>query len=247
MKCGNSNKFMTRRGLRHMHFAYFVTVILIMVKRILLATWRNISWDITKWNMNISWVTDQGRTKSVNQQKLTNFNFSDSSNAESQECLLHWIIDAYQPLATVQRDSFRKYVHSLNKKALVIGEDKIQSMLSTKYFDTQQQITNILKGKSLSLTTDAWTSIAKERYITCTPHFIQPVTWTLHYFSLGIFKKDGTSTAVDVICYAEEHMTKFNITYPQLTCIVTDTEATISMGLAMLHKMKKDKCCGPMR
>jgi hypothetical protein len=186
-------------------------------------------------------------TKSGNQHKLTNFKFSDSCNAESQECILHWIIDAYLPLATVQRDSFRKYVHSLNKKALVIGEDKIQSMLSTKYFDTQQQITNILKGKSLSLTTDAWTSIAKERYITCTPHFIQPVTWTLHYFSLGIFKKDGTSTAVDVICYAEEHMTKFNITYPQLTCIVTDTEATISMGLAMLHKMKKDKCCGPMR
>jgi len=188
-------------------------------------------------------VTDQGRTKSVNQQKLTNFNFSDSSNAESQECLLHWIIDAYQPLATVQRDSFRKYVHSLNKKALVIGEDKIRSMLSTKYFDTQQQITNILKGKSVSLTTDAWTSIAKEGYITCTLHFIEPLTWTLHYFSMGIFKKDGTSTAVDVVRYAEEHMTKFNITYPQLTCIVTDTEATM-IAVSRLFKGKSTEAGG---
>jgi len=188
-------------------------------------------------------VTDQGRTKSVNQQKLTNFNFSDSSNAESQECLLHWIIDAYQPLATVQRDSFRKYVHSLNKKALVIGEDKIRSMLSTKYFDTQQQITNILKGKSVSLTTDAWTSIAKEGYVTCTLHFIEPLTWTIHYFSMGIFKKDGTSTAVDVVRYAEEHMTKFNITYPQLTCIVTDTEATM-IAVSRLFKGKSTEAEG---
>ena len=49
----------------------------------------------------------------------------------------------------------------------------------------------------------------------------------MHYFSLGIFKKDGTSTANDVVRYAEEHMKKFNVSYPQLTCIVPDTEATM--------------------
>jgi hypothetical protein len=165
-------------------------------------------------------------SKSGNQNKITKF-MDNTSNTESQECLIQWIIDAYLPLATVQRDTFRKYVYSLNKTAPIIGEDKIRSLLSNKYYDTQQQITNILKGQSVSLTTDAWTSIAKEGYVTCTLHFIEPATWTLHYFSLGIFKKDGTSTANDVVRYTEEHMTKFNITYPQLTCIVTDTEATM--------------------
>jgi hypothetical protein len=118
-------------------------------------------------------------------------------------------------------------IHCLNKKAPVIGEDKVRTLLSIKYFETMQSITNILKGKDVSLTTDAWTSITKEGYVTCTLHFIEPLTWTLHDFSLGIFKKEGTSTAVDVVRYAEEQLQKFNVSYPQLTCIVTDTESTM--------------------
>ncbi len=96
-----------------------------------------------------------------------------------------------------------------------------------KHFKTMQSITKILQGKDGSLTMDAWTCIAKENYITCTLHFIEPLTWTLHDFSLDIFKKDDTSTAVDVAHYAEDHMTKINMSYPQLDCIVTDTESTM--------------------
>jgi hypothetical protein len=59
----------------------------------------------------------------------------------------------------------------------------------------------------------------------------------LHDFSLGIFKKDGTSTAVDVVHYAEDQMKKFNLSYPQLTCIVTDTESTmIAAGCLFMDK-----------
>jgi uncharacterized protein with PQ loop repeat len=77
------------------------------------------------------------------------------------------------------------------------------------------------------LTTDAWTSISKIGYVTCTVHFLEPKTWTLHHFSLGIFKKDGASTAEDVVSYAEQNMRNFSIWYPTLTCVVTDTEATM--------------------
>ena len=49
----------------------------------------------------------------------------------------------------------------------------------------------------------------------------------MHHFSLGIFKKNKALTAVDVVGYAEQHMNNFGITYPQLTCVVTDTESTM--------------------
>ena len=160
------------------------------------------------------------------QQKLTPF-MESSLGAAYEECLLDWMIDSYQPLSAVQKDSFRKLTHCLNRKAPIIGQEKVRKLLSMKFFETQQDIIKILKGKNVALTTDAWTSIAKEGYVTCTLHFIEPLTWTLHYFSLGIFKKDGTSTANDVVRYTEEHMKKFNLSYPQLTCIVTDTEATM--------------------
>jgi len=175
------------------------------------------------------------------QTKLTSF--IESSNMEYQECLLDWMVSSYQPFSAIQNDSFRKMVHSLNKKAPVIGEDKIRSLMSMKYFETMQSITKIVKGKDVALTTDAWTSIAKEGYVTCTLHFIEPLTWTLHDFSLGIFKKDGTSTAIDVVRYAEDQMKKFSVSYPQLTCIVTDTESTM-IAAGRLFKEKSVEAGG---
>ena len=66
------------------------------------------------------------------QQKLTNL--MDSSTVEYQECLRHWMNDSYQPLSANQKDSFRKLTHSLNRKAPVIVEDKVRSLLSMKSF-----------------------------------------------------------------------------------------------------------------
>jgi hypothetical protein len=175
------------------------------------------------------------------QKKLTSF--IESSNMEYQECLLDWMVSSYQLLSAIQNDLFHKMVRSLKKNAPVIGEDKIQSLMPMKYFETMQSITKIVKGKDVSLTTNAWTSIAKEGYVTCTLHFIGPLTWTLHDFSLGIFKKDGTSTAVDVVRYAEDQMKKIKVSYPQLTCIVTDTKSMM-IAAGCLFKEKSVEAGG---
>jgi hypothetical protein len=122
---------------------------------------------------------------------------------------------------------FHKMLCSLNMKAPVISYGKICSLMSTKYYDSVNFAKQILKDKMVAVTTDAWTSSAKEDFITCTLHFIEPKSWTLHHFFLGVFKKDGTSTAADVVRYAEGHMENFGVTYSQLTCVVMDTESTI--------------------
>ncbi len=160
----------------------------------------------------------------VTQVKLTDYM---DNTAKYPDCLMKWIYSTFQPLSIVENDSFRNMIDSLNKKAPIIGKDKLRSMLSTHYSEVLHRITSILKGKYVALTTNAWTSISKIGYVTCTVHFVEPKTWTLHHFSLGIFKKDGASTAEDVVSYAEQHMRNFSIWYPTLTCVVTDTEATM--------------------
>jgi hypothetical protein len=144
-----------------------------------------------------------------------------------QDHLIKWLYTTFQPLSVVEQASFRDMISSLNKKSPLMGKEKVRSLLSTKYYEVLHRITSILKGKYISLTTDAWTSIAKVGYVTCTVHFIEPKSWTLHHFALGIFKKDGASTAADVVSYTEQHMKNFNVWYPSLTCVVTDTESTM--------------------
>ncbi len=56
--------------------------------------------------------------------------------------------------------------------------------------------------------------------------FVLPASeWGLA--TMPIYKKDGTSTAIDVVRYAEQHLNNFGISYKQLTCVVTDTESTM--------------------
>ena len=62
----------------------------------------------------------------------------------------------------------------------------------------------ILKGKYFSFTTDGWTSAANVGYVTCTAHFIDPASWKVHSIVMGLFEKNGGSTADDVVDYFEK-------------------------------------------
>ena len=109
--------------------------------------------------------------------------------------MLAWIIDTYQPLHVCESPSFREMCRSLSLKAPIIGRNKLQGLLSKEAAFMKVELRSILKGAHVSITTDAWTSCNNVTYITCTAHFVHPVTWVLYHMPLGIFKKFGTSQA----------------------------------------------------
>jgi hypothetical protein len=75
-----------------------------------------------------------------------------------------------------------------------------------KYIEVQRKIQSILEERYFSLTTDSWTSLANQGYTTCTVHFIDKKSWQLHSLVLGIFEKDGPSTAIDSVSYVEQQL-----------------------------------------
>jgi hypothetical protein len=103
----------------------------------------------------------------------------------------------------------------------------MQGLLSTEAACARVKLRSILKGIDVCLTTDAWTSCNNVTFITCTAHFVHPKTWMLHHFPLGLFKKEGTSLAEDVVRHVENIWDDFHIEYSKITCLVTDTEATM--------------------
>lgn len=141
--------------------------------------------------------------------------------------LLDWIIDTYQPLQACEHPSFRAMCQSLNAKAPVIGKSKVQNLLSAETALMRIKLKEILKGRPVSITTDAWTSCNNVTYMTCTAHWIHQQTWLLHHMPLGIFEKTGTSHAEDVVQYVTDILSRYDITYTDICCIVTDTEATM--------------------
>lgn len=108
---------------------------------------------------------------------------------------------------------------SLNKRSPVLGRDRIGRLLKEEFHVCHQKLVRILKGKYFSLTTDAWTSIAKTGYVTCTAHFIDKDTWVLHNIVLGLYEKTGRSRAVDCVQYVENQMELYNLHY---SCFCSD-------------------------
>jgi hypothetical protein len=82
---------------------------------------------------------------------------------------------------------------SLNPKAPILTSDKLKTLISEKYHVVEQKLRNILKGRYFAFTTDGWASLSHKAYITCTVHFIDHSTWTLHAVIMDLYEKDGGS------------------------------------------------------
>jgi hypothetical protein len=147
--------------------------------------------------------------------------------------LLDWIIDTYQPLHACEHPSFQEMCRSLNAKAPVVGVFKLQNMISTETAFMRVTLRSILRGIPVNITTDAWTSCNNTSYFTCTAHWIHSKTWLLHHMPLGLFKKTGTSQAEDVVRQVMDMLSSYGITYKEMYCIVTDTEATMVKAARM--------------
>ncbi len=65
----------------------------------------------------------------------------------------------------------------------------------------------------------------------------------MHIVVLGIFQKDGRSTALDVIKYVENGWNKFDLPYSKMICIITDIEATM-VKTGCLFKTRSQACDG---
>ncbi len=129
----------------------------------------------------------------------------------------------------------------MNKKSLILSRDKLQNLISEQYAIAKRSITDILKGKHFSFTTDGWTSLANVEYVTCTAHFIDNTTWKLHSLVLGIYEKDGASRAEDVVNYCESQLMLFDLSYSKAVAVFPDTEATmISVGRILVSRSLRE-------
>lgn len=147
----------------------------------------------------------------------------------------------YQPFSTCEDPSFREMTESIHPKITHISRKKVVKMLSDLYAEYRIRLKKVLIGTFVTITTDAWTSIANIGFVAVTIHFIDPITWAMYTMALGCSPKKGTSKAADVVREIEETLKSFDINYTQLVCIVSDTEPTmVAAGRLFRENAKKD-------
>lgn len=104
------------------------------------------------------------------------------------DLFLNFVISNNQAFALADDKNFRKFVFSLNHNYVLPDRKTVRDKIRKKYEKEFVNIKNLLLNldSKVSLTSDIWTSMANDPYLSVTCHFIDN-EWTLRNFLLDTF------------------------------------------------------------
>jgi len=86
--------------------------------------------------------------------------------------LIGFLVEDIKPVSMVYSDSFREFCHNLNPSFKVPCRQTITKAIRQKAIPVQALLREKIRGRTLSLTTDLWSSDNKEVYLCLTVHWI---------------------------------------------------------------------------
>lgn len=103
-----------------------------------------------------------------------------------------------QPLSIVEDQGFQGFVRALDQKYKLPGRKKLtDTHLVNMFVDCQGKVrASVQKASSVVLTTDMWTSVSTEAYLTVTCHLIE--NWQMREFVLETHTFHGQHTADNI-------------------------------------------------
>jgi len=103
-----------------------------------------------------------------------------------------------RPAATVEGVGFKRLINYLEPDYKVPSATHMAKCLTDMYETAKSRLTEVLKdSQHIALSTDIWTSIATQAYITVTAHFISP-DWELKTFVLQTMSFPENHTAENI-------------------------------------------------
>lgn len=160
---------------------------------------------------------------------------------EKEESMLRWILLTTQPLSIVTNKAFIEFIYNIDPQFIVPKEKKIRMMIAQSYSYNKSKLIQLLKtAKSISLTTDLWSSRSKHGYLGLT------ATWINQNFEImdilleiSYFPAPHTANAIaDTI---KKAIKKWEIEN-NIVSIVTDNGANMVAAIRELTLIKRLPC-----
>lgn len=127
-----------------------------------------------------------------------------------------------RPAATVEGVGFRRLINYLEPNYRVPSAMHMAKCVTEKYEAAKIKLIEMLKDPMhIALSTDIWTSIATQAYITVTAHFISP-SWELNTFLLQTASFPENHTAENIAEKIKEILTNFSLDCYRIVAVVHD-------------------------
>ncbi|XP_076849046.1 E3 SUMO-protein ligase ZBED1-like isoform X2 [Brachyhypopomus gauderio] len=168
--------------------------------------------------------------------------------AELSDSILQMIIKDMRPLAIVEGQGFREMIKTFHTGYILPSRRHFTDLMEKKYVATFERVKTKLKNvtSKITLTTDAWTSIATEAYLGVTCHFVNQ-DWELTSYSLTTMPLEERHTAENIAGWVEKTAEKFGFSLSDVLAIVHDNAANVVAALRILEEkygVASHRCAG---
>jgi hypothetical protein len=161
---------------------------------------------------------------------------------ELRQFLTDWIIEDLQPLYVVQSPSFRRLISELDPGFIMPDEKGIKKIIFSAYNFTLPKLIEKIKveTKSVSLTTDMWTSKSGQGYIGVTCSYIDS-KFNLNEITLTVNYVRYPHTAQHIAESLEEVLEKWNLR-EKVFVITTDNAANMKKAISDMDAIEWQGC-----
>lgn len=150
------------------------------------------------------------------------------------------------PIKLVESTSFKNLIHFLEPNYKMPSRKAITAFIEKDYEESKSKLKAELKSENVrkvSVTTDNWTSINTDSFITITCHYIYTDnTWSLKSAVLATRFVEATHTAENLKGIIEDILEEFEISDKVVAC-VHDNAANINLAIKNASIFKYNICC----
>jgi len=159
---------------------------------------------------------------------------------EIDRLIIGMIVCDLQPLSFVTDHGFRMLVANWEPKYVIKSRQYYSDLLNTVYLEEMTKLKDILATQaSISLTTDGWTSVSTESYITYTAHYISQ-DFFLHSHVLATKFTPQSHTGDNLFAELDSLCNIWNV-QGKISSIVTDNAANIVNAITK-SKIPNQRC-----
>ncbi|KAI4794605.1 hypothetical protein KUCAC02_017011 [Chaenocephalus aceratus] len=175
---------------------------------------------------NASSTSEQRTAVSTGQRQTSIIDFSkrpvtDKRRQQITDLLINFVVKDVRPLSALSGEGFRDIRKFFEPGYKIPSHATLWSNIMLQYNTVKARIANEMKDKSVSLTTDLWTSCTMDPYITITAHYITD-TWELKSRVLRTTIMPERHTAVNIVQRLKETIEEWDLV---VFCTIHDNAA----------------------
>lgn len=148
------------------------------------------------------------------------------------------------PLNTVEKKSFRNLLGALDNNYVCPSRKFFRETAIPKAYNNMKSdiLSELGKATAVSFTTDAWSSIVKEPFLSLSAHFVSE-DWKLSMFCLQVLYLPEAHTGVNIAEAIESCLESWSIPKTIVTSITTDNATNMISAAAELG-IQRVPCLG---